>query len=183
MKMKRIVIAMCVSAGVLTSLSGPAVHAHGGKAHVHGNAVLQVVMEGSQVEIALQSPMDNLVGFEHEPRTDQQRKAVQALREQFHKPASLFVLNAEAGCKVQDVELDLPFREGRGADSHGHGHESHADIESVVRYQCEHPALLKSIDLALFDRFSGIHRIDAQVVSVRGQSAARLTPKQRKLQW
>ena len=75
MKMKQIAMALCLGGSALALLGTPLAQAHDNKAHVHGSAVLQVVMDGETVELALQSPLDNLVGFEHAPRTESQKKA------------------------------------------------------------------------------------------------------------
>lgn len=37
-----------------------------------------MVVGGGQLEVALESPLDNLLGFERAPRTDKQRAAVPA---------------------------------------------------------------------------------------------------------
>jgi len=183
MKMKQIVMVLGLGGSALALFGTPLAQAHDNKAHVHGSAVLQVVMDGETVELALQSPLNNLLGFEHAPRTESQKKALKAMQDKFHKPLSLFALNAEARCTIQAVELDLPFTQDSPPGAPAASHDGHADMEAVIRYQCDRPALLKNIEVPLFESFPGVHRIDAQVVSVRGQSAARLTPAQRQLQW
>ena len=49
------------------------------QAHVHGEATLHVVVEGNTVEIELQSPAMNLLGFEHSPETQQQKNGINRL--------------------------------------------------------------------------------------------------------
>ena len=44
-------------------------------AHVHGEAVLNVVQEGTNVFIEFESPAINLVGFEHAPINPEQKAA------------------------------------------------------------------------------------------------------------
>ncbi|WP_435794222.1 ZrgA family zinc uptake protein, partial [Neptuniibacter pectenicola] len=46
-------------------------------AHVHGAAVLEVAKEGGEIEAVLRSPMANIVGFEYEARSAED-KATQA---------------------------------------------------------------------------------------------------------
>src|SRR5690606_12673416 len=69
MKMKQIVMVLGLGGSALALFGTPLAQAHDNKAHVHGSAVLQVVMDGETVELALQSPLNNLLGFEHAPRT------------------------------------------------------------------------------------------------------------------
>jgi hypothetical protein len=178
--MKRILAA----AGMTIAMMGIHGFAHAGKAHVHGNADMQVVVEGKTIEIELQSPMESLVGFEHAPRNDKQRKAIQAMEERFRSPAALFVPTAEAKCSADPVEVVLPFK---SASEHGkhekHGKDVHSELKATVRFQCENPSALKGMEVKLFEVFSKLHRVDVQTVSSSGQTAARLTPKQHNLQW
>ena len=46
-------------------------------AHVHGEAEVNIVFEGQKLLVELKSPSFNLVGFEHEPKTLEQRKLVE----------------------------------------------------------------------------------------------------------
>lgn len=156
-------------------------HAHGSKAHVHGNAEMQVVVDGDAVEIALQSPLNSLVGFEHAPRNEKQRKALQAMEQRFHSPALLFVPTAAAQCQSQPVELITPFK--LEATSKSQPQNEHAELEASIRFQCANPAALKGMEVRLFEAFPKLHRIDVQMITGSGQAATRLTPKRRKLQW
>ena len=163
-----------------------AVHAHETKAHVHGVAVMEVIAEANVLEITLHSPLDNLVGFEHAPRSEQQRKAVQAMEDRLRQAGTLFIPTPAAKCTAQPTELTLPFKSNSTAASqnkHDKANERHSELEAVMRFHCEAPAALKDIEVKLFEAFPRMQRLDAQMVSKQGQSAARLTPKQRMLQW
>lgn len=166
---------------VVLTMAGALPFAHAGKAHVHGNADMQIVVEGKVIEIALQSPLDSLVGFEHAPGNDKQRKAIQAMQEQFRSPAALFVPTAEAKCTSENAEIVLPF--GAASEHDKHDKQVHSELEATMRFQCENPSALKGMEVKLFDVFPMLHRVDVQTVSSSGQAAARLTPKQRHLRW
>lgn len=159
------------------------VHAHGAKAHVHGNAEMQVVVDGQQLTIELQSPMDSLVGFEHAPRTEKQKQAIKAMEERFAAPATLFVPTPEAKCTAEPGTLKLPRYADVTENKRKRDKDVHSEMEATIHFQCEQPAELKGVEVTLFDAFTRIHRLDVQAMTPRGQSAARLTPKQRKLQW
>ena len=47
-------------------------------AHVHGEAELNIVIEGRELLMELESPSFNLVGFEHEPQSLNQQDLVVA---------------------------------------------------------------------------------------------------------
>jgi hypothetical protein len=160
-----------------------AASAQGGHAHVHGVATMHATLEGDTLELELISPLDNLLGFEHQPRDDRQRKQLKAMADRFRTPQTLFAPTAAARCSAGPAELTSPLT-GNGATTAGHkDHASHAELEAVIRFRCESPAALKDLEVSVFDAFPGIRRLDVQMAGPRGQSAATLTARQRRLSW
>lgn len=148
-------------------------------AHQHGVAALQVAVDGKRLEIQFESPLDNLLGFEHAPRTEAQRQAVRSMKQRFEAAATLFVPNAEARCTAAGTELKAAILQPGGAKA-----GEHDDLDATLRFECADALALRSIDLApLFKAFPGLRRIDAAVASPRGQRGAVLNPKQPRLSW
>lgn len=143
-----------------------------GRAHVHGVASLSVSVEGSELRVLLDAPLDVLVGFERAPRTDAERHALQRARRQL-AAFGLLRPNAEAECSQQPAAAP----EG-GAVRSGQGH---ADIEHELVFRCARPGQLHSVDVGLFDAFARLQRIDAVVVTAAGQSRRSLQRPQRSL--
>ena len=167
-------------------------------AHQHGVAKLQVAVDGKMIEISLESPLDNFVGFERGPRNDKERQAVRAMALRFHDAASLFVPTPEAACTPRETELSsavidpgllaagpspAPERKPVPAPAAATASGGHADLDATMRFQCDNVAALKGLDVRLFKAFSGLRRIDASVVSSRGQRGAKLTAGQSVLTW
>ncbi len=165
-------------------------HAHGslGK-HEHGVAQLNVALDGKTLELELDSPAMNLVGFEHAASTDADKAAVAKARAQLEKPLELFALPVTAGCSVASQELRSPlFGDKAPAHAHkekaGHEHEhehehenGHADIHAHYQLSCEKPKLLKLLTLAeFFKRFPATQKIQVQLIGPDGQKGADLAP-------
>ena len=49
-------------------------------AHVHGEAKLEIVVDGGEFAIRFESPLDGLLGFERAPRTAAEKQAVQTMK-------------------------------------------------------------------------------------------------------
>ncbi len=139
------------------------------EAHQHGAAQLHVSLEGGALQIALEGPADNLLGFEHAPTNDAQKKAVARVEEQLKQPTQLFATPAAAGCQAQParVEMKLPSP-GRG--------ETHSEIEVEWRWQCAKPEALAYVDVTLFKVFPRLKQLRVQVVTGQGQKTALLKP-------
>jgi hypothetical protein len=153
--------------------------AHGPGAHVHGVAKLDVAVEGDTLTLGLESPLDNLLGFEHMPRTEKQKAAVRAMADTLNKPAALFVPTPAAQCAPATVKLESPVLKEAKKDA-GDGH---ADLDGDFVFRCAHPDALQDIEVKLFGAFPHLRQVDVQVVSPQGQTAARLTPKQQRVSW
>ncbi len=154
-----------------------------GDAHVHGEARLAVAVDGPTLTLMLESPADNLLGFEHAPRNDSERAAVMRLKETLSRPAELFVPSPAAGCAPSGTKLASALLDAGhppGHDAHG---AEHTDVEAEYVFHCAQPGELAGLEVRLFDRFDGLGKLKAEVVGPRGQKAATLDPKQRILGW
>ncbi len=177
-----------VKVACLVALSTLAASANSSEnnAHVHGAASLHLVQDGKQVLIELSSPLDNVLGFEHAPRTAAQKQAVQKMTELFDRPASLFTLTAAAQCTAKPARLTAPVLTSGQADGHSDKHDEateHGQLRAEINFTCLKPDLLKGLTVNLFSAFPDIRRLSVQVAGPRGQSAATLTAGQRQLEW
>ncbi|MDZ4019762.1 DUF2796 domain-containing protein [Pseudomonas sichuanensis] len=158
-------------------------HDHGTlAAHEHGVAKLNVVLDGNTLELELDSPAMNLVGFEHAASTDADKAKVTAARQQLEQPLKLFGLAQAAGCKDEAQELESPlFGDAAHADDdgdaheHEHGHQ-HADVNAHYQFTCATPAKLAQLDLGpLFKTFPQTQKINVQLIGPNGQKGVEAT--------
>jgi len=134
-------------------------------AHVHGAVNLNVAIEGKHVTLQLEAPLDSLVGFEHAPRTDEQKQAVQGMFERFDAPQSLFGFAPAARCTLKSGSAESDALKA-GAGEPTKGGEEHADLDGSFVFECEQVKAVDSIDLSgLLAAFTRISRIDAVVVA------------------
>ncbi|WKV96178.1 DUF2796 domain-containing protein [Pseudomonas sp. H22_DOA] len=163
-------------------------HEHGSLgAHEHGVGRLNAALDGQTLELELESPAMNLVGFEHAAATDADKAKVAAARAQLEKPLALFNLPAAAGCKVVSQELESPLfgdkpdaddhDDDAGKDSHEHHHD-HSEIHAHYQFSCATPGALKTLDLAtVFSTFPATQKIQVQLISASGQQGTEVTAK------
>ncbi len=166
--------------------------AYGQAAHVHGVGEINVAIEGSQMEIEIEGPGANFVGFEHAARTVEERSAVRAAEQRLRQPMTLLVLPQAARCALQEVDLSIPAgamtgpnRSGKHGhdDDHKHNHDNgHDDWRARYVFACTAPAALSSIRTApWFTAFPNTRELRAQVISGFGQSGLTLTPAQSRI--
>jgi len=148
-------------------------HEHGslGK-HEHGVAQLNVALDGKTLELEMDSPAMNFVGFEHAATSDADKAKVAAVRAQLKQPLQLLALPASAQCSVQSVELSSPlFGDAPKAEDH-----EHADVDAHYQLTCAQPQDLATLDFSpLFKRFPATQKIQVQLIGPSGQQGAELT--------
>jgi hypothetical protein len=154
--------------------------------HVHGEATLLVAIDGNTVELEFSSPAMNIVGFEHRPESDEQVRAVAQAITLLGDADGLFVMPAEAGCKLlaSDVESSLADQAHSDHDDHQASEaEQHSDFAAHYRIECVAAEKLKALKLNHFELFKGMDVIEAQVYSGRGQSKVDLTAEHASLEF
>ncbi|MDR2800844.1 MAG: DUF2796 domain-containing protein [Desulfovibrio sp.] len=164
------------------------------EAHEHGLVHMNLVVEGGEVKIDISGALDNFLSFEHKPETDAQRKEVRNMAALLRNSGVLFVFPAEARCRPEEVSLDsevlgqaLLAPEGsKQREAHGHGgesHEDHGDLDAEISFMCLDPKNLNSVTVNMFSVFPNLRRMEVQMVTSRGQNAAKLSPEANVVRW
>ena len=182
-------------------------HAHEQRhhhAHEHGVSKLKVAIDGPVLEIRLESPGMDIVGFEHAPSTDEDKQAIAKAEEILTAGASLFALSANARCTLLDADVDHPSlsskpdrhdhgdkHDHQDKDEHQDGHhdekrtdgedDQHSAFEAHYRFRCEDIGKLKRIDVKLFEKFPAAKEIEVEAITPAGQVAKELTPSSSRL--
>lgn len=142
-------------------------------AHEHGVAELNVVLDGTTLEIELHSPAMNLLGFEHPPTSEDDHRRIAVARQQLEQADTLFGLTAAADCRLGSSHLESPLFNQHAHDEH------HSDIQAHYHYTCDTPDALSRLDLVgLFRAFPGTEKIQLRFIGPNGQNGANLRPGQ-----
>lgn len=161
-------------------------------AHVHGQAFVDVAVDGGAVEIHLRATAQDLVGFERAAATPEEEAQVQAARQAVLDHARLWRFSVAARCVAEGPVLEVPGTGGAHDHdhdhAHGHDHDHdhgdhavHADWTVRYRFRCAAPEALRAIDSGLFAAFPSLQSATVQVLDASGAreetlmaSAARL---------
>jgi hypothetical protein len=136
-----------------------------GHAHVHGVAKLDIAVEANKLTLQLDSPLDNLLGFERAPRTEAERKQADALVSRLKAAAGMFQIDPVAQCTLTNVELASSALELGHPDPSAEGH---ADIDGSFEFDCVDATKAAWVDVGLF-AFARMQRLDVRVAMPRGQ--------------
>jgi hypothetical protein len=157
---------------VLAVAAAPAFaqHKRHAGAHEHGSGRLGMAIEGQRLNLELEVPADDIVGFEHAPKTAKQKAAVEAALKTLQGPLELFSMPEAAGCKVAEVKAD---RTAEGGD--------HSEFRAVYALDCTVPDKVTSIGFGYFKAFPKAQRLDVTVITAKGQTSYKVRRKQPEL--
>lgn len=166
--------------------------------HVHGVVELGIVVEDDTVAVSLSAPLADVVGFEHEPRNDEQARLIQQAASTLSNPEAMFGLAESANCEFSDMTIDGPgyvmkhlAREGDAStrhdddhddhndhhnnDHHDHGedhgesdHEGHSEVTASYEWKCGGASGLDTLDLRFTERFASVETIEIQILTSAG---------------
>lgn len=143
------------------------------KAHEHGVAHVDIAVDAARLTIALSTPLDNLVGFERAPRTDAERRALEAALARL-ADAALWQPDVAAQCKAGNAKVTPPsFDNVKGKPAKA---DEHADVEASVEFECAKPQELRNLGTQLFKALPRLKRAEVQIATPRGQAKVVLRP-------
>ncbi len=135
-------------------------------AHVHGEARLDLVLDGNTLAADLESPADSLVGFEHPPRNIDEEQRLADTRNTLKQGAAMLGLPADAGCRQTGFEVTSPLLAGPAVDAKSppETEAHHADFDVLWRFECTRPEALTTLTPGLFAAFPGLSTLHLQAI-------------------
>lgn len=159
-----------------TALAGPA-FAQTHAAHTHGQATVDIAVERDTLTLQLESPQDNLVGFERPPRSTAERQAAAQALATLKAADRWLQVDPKAGCRVADVQVDAPAL----ADGAKPGDGGHADVDATVTLRCSDATQAAWVDVGLAAAFPRLRTLTVQVAGPHGQARRTLERGQRRV--
>ena len=176
-----------ICALLLISIAGSSrTLAQSADSHVHGNAELNVVLMGQQLQVEFVSPAINLLGFERPPNTDEETATLNNTIEQLQRGGWL-IEAFPTTCQLSTEEFEAPVYDehessehDHESSEHDHEHESsehdaepHSNFRVTYLYDCD-SAPRKQLKMLAFDHYSGIETLTVQWIADQKQGYARL---------
>lgn len=155
--------------------------------HVHGHARLNIALEDQKLHLELDSPANNIVGFEYQPSSAKDRAAVAAAVAVLQDGERLFDFGQESGCRMESAKIESALigngRHGTATDGRAHSHDdahkssdnAHANFRVEYLFHCARPDEITQVTVKVFEPFPQTERLDVQFIAATAQGAATLT--------
>jgi hypothetical protein len=146
-------------------------------AHEHGRGTLNIAIEGARINMELEVPGMDVVGFEHAVKSRDEMAAVERGKQLLMGALSLFALPAAAGCELTDAKVALEAEDhdevaGKDSEEDGtapHAEEGHRQFHAEYAVECASPRNLTSIDFGYFRIFAAAQKLDVSMITAKGQ--------------
>ncbi len=147
--------------------------------HEHGAAKLMMVMEGEKLQVEFEVPSESLIGFEHFPKSQSNRKNFNESIKILSDPSKLFSMPIKAECLLVGMNVSQSLFSNE--EEHGHDEseksEIHSEFESNYYWNCQHLDEIDSIGTQLMSFFPRIEEIRVNWISNNGQGSLELESK------
>ena len=147
--------------------------------HEHGAAKLMMVMEGEKLQVEFEVPSESLIGFEHFPKSQSNRKNFNESIKILSDPSKLFSMPIKAECLLVGMNVSQSLFSNE--EEHGHDEseksEIHSEFESNYYWNCQHLDEIDSIGTQLMTFFPRIEEIRVNWISNNGQGSLELESK------
>jgi len=147
--------------------------------HEHGAAKLMMVMEGEKLQVEFEVPSESLIGFEHFPKSQSNRKNFNESIKILSDPSKLFSMPINAECLLVGMNVSQSLFSNE--EEHGHDEseksEIHSEFKSNYYWNCQHLDEIDSIGTELMSFFPRIEEIRVNWISNYGQGSLELESK------
>lgn len=159
--------------------------------HVHGQANVQIAVDGNVVEVRLQAPGMGILAFERPPASDAEIAELKR---------SMSILDSgkwvefpqTAGCSMVSHEVKAEGFSTETSEAHNHGghnhvgndHASHHHVgfETALQFRCRNVSQLTHVELELASQFPNLHQTVVESATALGQNRVRLQGPQRRVE-
>lgn len=144
-------------------------------AHQHGHGTLNIAVDGEAISMELEVPGADIVGFEHEASTAQEKSALEKAKATLAAPLEVFKVPQAANCAVKTAKIDVEEED----HDHEHGKENaesgkteahHTAFHVEYLLSCGAPAKLTSMTFDYFKAFANAQALTVEVISPKAQT-------------
>ena len=171
--------------------------------HEHGAATLTIAIDANHIEIDLESPADNIFGFEYVPSTEVDKQKVKDAVKQLKEEKTLFTISEAAQCHLDRIDISSAMfddihidttkniskehltdnnkedtkkstkENNKKSTEHQHVHN---DVDTSWFYSCQSGEQLESITPHFFSVFSsGFKQLKVEWLTPTGASSSMIS--------
>ena len=152
-------------------------------AHQHGHGTLNLAIAGQTINMELEVPGADIVGFEHKAEAAENKAGIEEAEKTLAQPLALFTLPDAARCKVASAKVDLVGEtkpeHDEEQDAHvGHAQQdehraeaTHSEFHAQYSLACSNVEAVTTILFPYFNVFPNSKELTVTLITEKGQKA------------
>lgn len=126
-------------------------------AHVHGEMDMSIAVEGRNIFFEISGASDGMLGFEHEPKTEEQTEAWNSLRSYWSRSNTMdvFSFDQSINCHGHSSEVQMLIPEGGG----------HSNLLIQGQIMCNSDVSGLKLQSGFLDHFQRLHKLNIEVLA------------------
>ena len=153
------------------------------KVHEHGTSNVTIALDKNVLQIQLEAPLVDIIGFEGRPKTELQKQAYKVASNKLKNWKN--ILKFETGsCSNKRVAISDKHKNRHVHKHKNHDNEEkniHTDIKVLYEFYCTDPINFKSLKVKLFEIFPDVKKINVQWTTNSGQGQKALNLNQNEI--
>lgn len=141
------------------------------EAHVHGAATLNVVFDNLQGEVEFKAAAEGILGFEHEARSEHDKKAFGEVLAQFENISEMIKIDPAKKCVFSKKNIGLTDEDKSHRENKKEHQAEHANFQANYGIRCQ-SSIIGSNLIIDFSKFPKLNDVDVSIVVGNLQKSA-----------
>ena len=147
--------------------------------HEHGVGELNIAIQSNTIVLEFMIPGADIVGFEYEAKSEQDKATVSAALTKFDGYNNIFIIPANSKCILISSKININQEDEHdehddhdGHDDHDeHQEEAHNEFYAKYTFECGDIKSLDLLEFPYFETFSNSGELEVQFVSEIGSTS------------
>lgn len=147
--------------------------------HEHGVGELNIAIQSNTMVLEFMIPGADVVGFEHEAKSEQDKAIVSAALTKFDDYNNIFIIPTNSKCILISSKININQEDEHdehddhdGHDDHDeHQEEAHNEFYAKYTFECGDIKSLDLLEFPYFETFSNSGELEVQFVSEIGSTS------------
>ena len=138
--------------------------------HEHGVSELNIAIQSNTMVLEFMIPGADIVGFEYEAKSEQDKATVSAALTKFDDYNNIFIIPINSKCLLVSSKININ-QEDDHDDHDEHQEEAHNEFYAKYTFECGDIKSLDLLEFPYFETFSNYGELEVQFVSEIGSTS------------
>lgn len=131
------------------------------KAHEHGQARIQIAVQGLEIVVRMEAPAEAIFGFEHKPKSEKEKTIVHDIEKKLKTDLpNILGIEGSLGCHFDKLDIQHGLEDHQADKGDGH-----ADFDLDAKATCSKSPVGTKLKVVFLKEFKRIKKLKLEVLS------------------